>query len=871
MPTPPNPERTAFTIDALGRYICNGLDEARASVARSSRDFDVIVLGGGSFGAVVAERILFADTTRSRRVLVLEAGPFAMTEHLQNLPSMADPPVWGNAWHTFLAGGFRGLAYCLGGRSVFWGGWSPQLLDTPTDTEMPRNRWPDSLAKSLNDRYFQEASAQIGVDETNDYLYGALHNAVRQQLYETIVGGTIRHAMDLGTLPDHAAVRFSQPKPGDNDLLDWLGLPAGGPVPKREVLLSLLKLEAPLAVQSVTEPGLFPFNKFSSVPLLTAAARAAGVEANFDDARKRLMIVPNCHVTGLATVVEAGKLRVRAVQMAGEPDIVLPSHGVVVLALGTIENARLALLSFNAAQAPTYAEMGKNLIAHMRSNLTIRVRRESLRHLPAIRALQVSALFLKGRVVVGGTPRYFHLQITASGLGPTGTNSEAELFRKVPDLEHITAMKEADDSHVVITIRGIAEMEPDNPESAVYLSTTQQDWGQPKAFVALADPRDTPPVTASQQTKNDHAVWNAMDDMMDDVALAFAGGREMTILIPPQGEVVETITLPAGAAPAAVAQTFPHRARRDGMGTTHHEAGTLRVGAVTDEVGRFKDITNAYVAGPALFPTVGSPNPMLTGVALARRTADHLLAALPHPVAPGLQAPAGRTLKYLFDGTARTYNLWRRIGGGTNFALVDGRIITYGQGDFSLLYYTAETFADFVLRLKFMVSSASDNSGVFVRFRDPLLRQTAEILARDAGNNIPGNKAWIAVHSGFEVQIDDLARPDGLDKNRTGAIYNVPTGSGQTPGTQQYSAGPSLQPGTWYQYEIAVKYDSVAKKDLYVVRLGAEGASLVQTTRFLNADAARALSPVKDSTYGYIGLQSYSGSQLAFKEISIEF
>src|SRR2546422_9740122 len=73
MPTPRNPESTTFTIDALGRYICNGLDEVRQSVSNGGRPFDVIVIGGGSFGAIVAERVLFADATRSHRVLILEA------------------------------------------------------------------------------------------------------------------------------------------------------------------------------------------------------------------------------------------------------------------------------------------------------------------------------------------------------------------------------------------------------------------------------------------------------------------------------------------------------------------------------------------------------------------------------------------------------------------------------------------------------------------------------------------------------------------------------------------------------------------------------------------------------------------------------
>ena len=57
------------------------------------------------------------------------------------------------------------------------------------------------------------------------------------------------------------------------------------------------------------------------------------------------------------------------------------------------------------------------------------------------------------------------------------------------------------------------------------------------------------------------------------------------------------------------------------------------------------------------------------------------------------------------------------------------------------------------------------------------------------GAAVATNPAWTAVFSGFEVQIDDNARgdvtkdyygrrpePDGLWKNRTGAIYKIPAG-----------------------------------------------------------------------------------------------
>src|SRR5262249_55865622 len=160
------------------------------------------------------------DQTHSRRILVLEAGPFALPEHVQDLPMMANPPVWGNAWEASIRGGLPGLAYCIAGRSLFWGGWSPQPLHlAPDTTELPRAAWPDALVRELEDSYYRRASDQIGVSETNDFLYGPLHTAMRQQFFDGIAG--VSDAMQPTDLPDHAAVRFSDQPPSDDDLRNW--------------------------------------------------------------------------------------------------------------------------------------------------------------------------------------------------------------------------------------------------------------------------------------------------------------------------------------------------------------------------------------------------------------------------------------------------------------------------------------------------------------------------------------------------------------------------------------------------------------------------------------------------------------------------
>src|SRR6476620_12049411 len=139
MATSKVPQFTDFTVDILGRYMCNGLDEALHSIDKNAqrpdgspqsdaRPFNAIIIGGGSFGGVLAQHLLYADETNSYRILVLEAGRNSLPEHFQNLPLQAQPmEMWGLPSDSDPKDKFPGLAYAVGGRSLFFGGWSPRL------------------------------------------------------------------------------------------------------------------------------------------------------------------------------------------------------------------------------------------------------------------------------------------------------------------------------------------------------------------------------------------------------------------------------------------------------------------------------------------------------------------------------------------------------------------------------------------------------------------------------------------------------------------------------------------------------------------------------------------------------------------------
>ncbi len=920
-PNPVNVQETAFTLDNMGRFLCNTLQEARDSagvqVAGRQRDFDTIVIGGGTFGATIAASLLFADSTHSRRILVLEAGPFALPEHNQNMPYQGGTPDFRKPWDSHPALAYPGLLFAVGGRSLAWGGWSPQMLAAEISS------WPASVAADLVNKYFEISSDQIGATDSNDFIFGRLHVALRQQLFQAMkTAANVPGAIPLAALPDHPAVRyFNQsatlaaaagasggtvttvpppPVPPDGQLREWLGFDSSDTTPRAD-LLNLLKLEAPLAVQARTAPGEFPNNKYSAVPTLTKAVRIAagetggiGTEA---DARKRLMVAPKCHVLDIITETQSDNwvraTGVRVQDATGAEHVISltqPSpdghQGSVIIALGTIESTRLALGTFKDSLSGRAAQrMGTNLVAHLRSNLTVRIPIAALSFLaPSDRqSLEVSALFVKGKTTINGVDHFSHLQITASGLGKLGDNSEAELFQKVPDIEHLEGLLNATDTHVVITVRGIGEMSTHNPDSFVRLSATATDFGRPAAEVTMADVRDG--TSTTPQSQIDKQVWDAMDALADQVAAAFANKQPFDIL----ANDGTTINMPANTMAAQIKAAYPYPGRRDRLGTTHHDAGTLFLGtdpatSVTNEFGRIHDTTNCYVASPATFPALGSPNPMLTGIALAHRTSDMLTAnVLPRPavqvIDPGFTA--------LFDGTASTFNSWKGADAknGQGFALIDGEIVTYGSADFALLYLATKAFADFHLRLQFKCFDPNNNnSGVFVRFRDPRLRLPTDLASRADGDKVGGNPAWSAVVSGFEVQIDDNARgdvnkdfygrkpePDGLWKNRTGAIYKIPAGDfiydlgRYDDRLQQYTPGPPLVPGVWFQYDIVVTGNH------YEVTLtNTQSGASQATTIFDNPDTARGIAKIGGQPAGFIGIQSYPSSPMAFRDIWIK-
>lgn len=314
----------------------------------------------------------------------------------------------------------------------------------------------------------------------------------------------------------------------------------------------------------------------------------------------------------------------------------------------------------------------------------------------------------------------------------------------------------------------------------------------------------------------------------------------------------------------------------DGLGTTYHESGTLRMGddpsrSVVNAQGQFHFVTNLFAGDASVLPTCGSSNPVMNGVALRRRLAKRLVPEgdgignpqSGRPIRPFFQPsmparpPNAGTVIQLFDG--QTLANWRMAGRGT-FHVIDGALQSVPSFDLGLLWSTTPMPQNYRLELEFFTRTFQTNSGVFVRFRNP--ESTGYYNPAWSAVFIPGMSA---VPSGFEIQIDNTGAPDGLPKHRTGAVYavNYPGDPNPDPALPPAQAGDFVSPQdaqvlAWNRYRIEVQGD--------VITVNLNG---VNTAKYTNADPNRGRFSAAEPTF--IGFQSYSNYSFttAFRNIRI--
>ena len=242
----------------MGRFLCNtlqeALDSAAQTVAGRRRDFDVIVVGGGTFGAVVAEHLFIADSTAAVAFSFSKAGPFVLPEHVQNMPFLGGAPDFRVPWMNHPALNYGGLLFAVGGRSLAWGGWSPEMLDVEMTAWPPATR--DALRQHRLFRPGQPPDRRQGNQRL--HLRPAPHGAAQAAARRAEDRGQ-RHRdsrSPISSIIRPSGTRTPASRPIDAALLrDWLDLPPTDTTPEAE-LREMFKLEAPLAVQSTTLAGI---------------------------------------------------------------------------------------------------------------------------------------------------------------------------------------------------------------------------------------------------------------------------------------------------------------------------------------------------------------------------------------------------------------------------------------------------------------------------------------------------------------------------------------------------------------------------------------------------------------------------------------
>jgi choline dehydrogenase-like flavoprotein/nitrite reductase/ring-hydroxylating ferredoxin subunit len=942
----PDIQRTTFSVDGLGRFICNTWDEILE--AQSGGQFDVVIVGSGMYGAYTAAKLFergrrMADTRDAPRVLVLESGPFLITEHIQNLTRRSTDLGSLVAEDLVDPGQTNGVSFvkhsrCLGGKSIFWGGWAPryqpedlQKLDADGD-----RLWPQEIGDYLFQTGWQggyEYSEQeMGVFPVQDFINGPLYDALKSRA-EAV---TTNH----------------------------------------QVPALKAALEPPIAVQGEGPgSGLFSFDKYSSLPLLLDAVREDCEVGAGDNSLRRLFVVPDAEVLRLRTA--NGRVDQVVVALADPADprnkgkarvvrLNLKASAMVMLAGNTINSTRLALNSFPRPVPlnPNGELMGRNLMYHMRSNFIWRVTRSAL-GLPAPDPSKIKTAALH---VTGSTPTpgsgvgQFHFQFYAAPnmdvpmFPGASKDPERFLYQMTPNIEDIESIREAQsglgNDRVVIGIRTVGETFGDrtspvgsNPNASwmnvnpfggsgddIY-SESGNELRVPKAYVHMVATADDIEVRAAQDqaafafiaalasqgqggTSSPPPQPAATVEVLAQVPLnvipddsfrredtpsgrffigRFAGqyrviegtcthegcfvdwaGAEGTfncpchtarfsadganISGPPPAPLHKPdfriqngnleITRPQGdTAPVEYVGGGP-----DGIGTTYHEAGTLWMGtdyakSVTDANGRFHHVTNAYCVDQSLFPTVGSANPALTGIALSRKIAQSIIER--YTSVEFLGEEAGFQTLYNGNHAADGWNI--APGGSQNFfdvasetypvlgAGVDNTMPALG-----VIWYTSKMFSNFILRLDWRAYDNQANSGVFLRMPQPAVL--------DAG----------FYDSSIEMQIDEHGHDNdnavyGSPLHKTGAVYGVfPARLWAAKVVQPRNSGHST---FWNSCEITLQGGDIE------VRINGLLVSQGQFPALLSADAPSAGKTKREA--GYIGLQCHT-EVVQFRNIRIK-
>jgi len=194
---------------------------------------------------------------------------------------------------------------------------------------------------------------------------------------------------------------------------------------------------------------------------------------------------------------------------------------------------------------------------------------------------------------------------------------------------------------------------------------------------------------------------------------------------------------------------------------------------------------------------------------------------------PSLLAQNSR--RPLFNG--RNLDGWQQVGPG-RFIVQDGLLKT--EGGMGMLWYTRGKISKATLRVVFKLTTKEADSGVFIRIPEK------------------PSEPWMPINRGYEVEIGDW--PD--DYSCTGVLYTF----------TKALARPIKPMGEWNTMDITIDgpHTVVTLNGVKVTDF-TEGQP-VPDKHPGSIDPDR--GPRQDS--GYIGLQNHPGSEVYFREVSLQ-
>ena len=183
----------------------------------------------------------------------------------------------------------------------------------------------------------------------------------------------------------------------------------------------------------------------------------------------------------------------------------------------------------------------------------------------------------------------------------------------------------------------------------------------------------------------------------------------------------------------------------------------------------------------------------------------------------------------LFNG--KDLDGWQQVGPGS-FVVRDGMLKT--EGGMGMLWYAREKIGNATIRVVFKLASKESDSGVFIR-----------IPAKPT-------EPWMPINRGYEVEIGDW--PD--DYSCTGVLYTF----------TKALARPIKPVGEWNTMEITISGPRTIVFLNGVKVTDFKEGQPVPEKHPGSIDPDR--GPREDS--GYIGLQNHPGSEVYFKEVSLQ-